>query len=71
MIEEPESHYAVDDTVYLSTGTNESESMVNEESRNDFNTNTTFDGELQEEELNIPEVPQETVRIFGKLGLLF
>ncbi|KAF3549443.1 hypothetical protein DY000_02009107 [Brassica cretica] len=43
--EEPESHYSVDDT----TGANQSEFMVNEESRNDdFNTNT------------IPEVHKET-----------
>ena len=53
--EEPESHYSVDDT----TGANQSEFMVNEESRNDdFNTNT------------IPEVHKETVRIFALLTML-
>ncbi|ESQ53171.1 hypothetical protein EUTSA_v10024751mg [Eutrema salsugineum] len=54
VIEEPESHYSVDDTGYFTTGTNESEFMANVESRNDFNTNTTFYRELQEE-------PRETV----------
>ncbi|KAG2319032.1 hypothetical protein Bca52824_012245 [Brassica carinata] len=56
VIEEPESHYSVDDT----TGANQSEFTVNVESRNDeFNTNTTFHGDHQEEEHNIPEVPRE------------
>lgn len=60
MIEEPESHYSVDDT----TGANQSEFMVSEESRND-EFNTTFHGDHQEEEHNIPEVHKETVRIFA------
>ncbi|CAF2250099.1 unnamed protein product [Brassica napus] len=51
--EEPESHYSVDDDT---TGANPSEFMVNEESRNDeFNINTTFHGDHQEDEHNIPE----------------
>ncbi|KAJ0233550.1 Homeodomain-like superfamily protein [Hirschfeldia incana] len=55
--EEPESHYSVDETM----GANQSEFMVNEESRNvEFNTNSTFHGDHQEEEHNIPEVPRET-----------
>ncbi|KAF8098536.1 hypothetical protein N665_0264s0039 [Sinapis alba] len=56
VIEEPESHYSVDDT----TGANQSEFMVSEESRND-EFNTTFHGDHQEEEHNIPEVHKETV----------
>lgn len=71
MIEEPESHYYVDDTGHFTMGTSDSEPMVDVESRNDFNTNTTFSGEIQEEGLNIPEVPRETVRFFGKLVLFF
>lgn len=56
--EEPESHYSVDDTMDTA---NQSEFMVNEESRN---TDSTSHGDHQEEEHNIPEVPRETVRIF-------
>ncbi|XP_018451027.2 uncharacterized protein LOC108822447 isoform X1 [Raphanus sativus] len=51
--EEPESHYSVDDTMDTA---NQSEFMVNEESRN---TNSTSHGDHQEEH-NIPEVPRET-----------
>ncbi|KAL0746784.1 hypothetical protein Bca101_028786 [Brassica carinata] len=54
--EEPGSHYSVDDT----TGANQSECMVNEESRNDECTNTAFYGEYQEEEHNIPQVHKES-----------
>ncbi|KAL1190268.1 hypothetical protein V5N11_016655 [Cardamine amara subsp. amara] len=53
VVEEPESHYSVNDTGYYSMGTNDSESMANMESRNGFSS--------YEEELNIPEVPGETV----------
>ncbi|CAH2075917.1 unnamed protein product [Thlaspi arvense] len=55
VIEEPESHYSVDDTGYCTTATNESEFMVNVESRNDFNTNTR---EHQEEEVHSETVPE-------------
>ncbi|CAN8274969.1 unnamed protein product [Cochlearia groenlandica] len=51
VVEEPEPHYFV-------TGTNETEFM---EPQNNFDTNTTFYEEHQEEELNIPQVPRETV----------
>ena len=62
--EEPESHYSVDDDT---TGANPSEFMVNEESRNDeFNINTTFHGDHQEDEHNIPE----QVRMFALLTVL-
>ncbi|CAN7024231.1 unnamed protein product [Brassica oleracea var. botrytis] len=54
--EEPGSHYSVDDT----TGANQSECMVNDESRNDECTNTAFYGEYQEEEHNIPQVHKES-----------
>ncbi|XP_056849102.1 uncharacterized protein LOC130494480 isoform X2 [Raphanus sativus] len=55
--EEPESHYSVDDTM---DAANQSEFMVNEESRNgEFNTDSTSHGDHQEEH-NIPEVPRET-----------
>ncbi|CAN8276587.1 unnamed protein product [Cochlearia groenlandica] len=43
---------------YFTTGTNEIEFM---EPRNDFDAHTTFFEEHQEEELNIPQVPRETV----------
>nr|ABW81128.1 myb-transcription factor [Boechera divaricarpa] len=56
VVEEPELHYSVDDTGYFLMGTNESEFMVNVESRNDFSTY----GDLQEKH-NIPEVPREMV----------
>lgn len=59
VVEEPESHYSVNDTGYFSMGTNESDFMVNVESRN----GSSSYGDVQEEELNIPEVPRETVRL--------
>ncbi|KAL1213553.1 hypothetical protein V5N11_000625 [Cardamine amara subsp. amara] len=53
VVEEPESHYSVNDTSYFPMGTSESEFMANVESRNGFSS--------YEEEPNIPEVPGETV----------
>ncbi|CAA7020631.1 unnamed protein product [Microthlaspi erraticum] len=61
VIEEPESHYSVDDTGFYSMGTNESEFTINEESRNNVNKNTPNYGELQEEERSNPQVPREMV----------
>jgi transcription factor TFIIIB component B'' len=57
VVEEPEPHYSAGDTGYFPMGTNESEFMANVESRNGFSTYE----DLQEEELNIPEAPRETV----------
>ncbi|EOA16282.1 hypothetical protein CARUB_v10004429mg [Capsella rubella] len=57
VVEEPGRHYSVGGTGYFSMDTNDPELMVNMESRNGFSTY----GHLQEEELNVPEAPRETV----------
>jgi len=66
VVEEPEPHYSAGDTGYFPMGTNESEFMANVESRNGFSTYE----DLQEEELNIPEAPRETVRLANWVAFL-